>query len=230
VKNTGLAAEIERDLLRSNSASARHSVAACRACGRSYSNRRDSDCCSPRCAQWLADGNPPYDPQYVAKLTKVPPRDWYVIAGPPDTARGSHPFQDVIDAVTAAQHRRRQTLGFERDKERLTIFVRVADIDPKALRSPGSGDWRISGEWGSVFVNGPDGFHLSVETRMIGNGSFMEKAPEWETVKRRLHFCRHTGEGLLYLDRLPRSDKESTAIRSVLGIPEVVITKKQEAA
>jgi hypothetical protein len=81
-----------------------------------------------------------------------------------------------------------------------------------------------------VFVNGPDGFHLSVETRAIGNGSFMEKAPEWETVKGRLHFCRHTGEGLLYLDRLPASDRESAAIRGVLGIPEIVIEKKREAA
>jgi hypothetical protein len=176
----------------------------------------------------LADGNPAHDPHYVTKLNKVPLGDWYVVAGPPGIRLGSHPFTDVVDAVTAAQRKRRQTLGFEQDEERLKIFVRVADMDLKALRR--SGDWRITGAWGSVFVNGPDGFHLSVETRAIGNGSFMEKAPEWETVKRRLHFCRYTGEGFLYLDRLPASDSESAAIRGVLGIPEIVIEKKREAA
>ncbi len=56
-------------------------------------------------------------------------------------------------------------------------------------------DWRISGEWGSVFVDGEDGYHLSVETRIEGIGSFMTDAPTWDDVQRRLHFCRR-GRGL----------------------------------
>jgi hypothetical protein len=65
-------------------------VCVCRACGRNFS-KRESDCCSQRCEEWLAAGNPPHDPNFAQKCIDLPPpepagipmRSWKLVAGNP---------------------------------------------------------------------------------------------------------------------------------------------------
>jgi hypothetical protein len=148
----------------------------------------------------------------------VPIQDWRIIHGPPgciDVKKPNalYPLASICEQVMERQHARRETLGFDEDHRRLKTFMVAADIPfkceggidylPKGwksvLRRPAASpteepsqysDWRISGKWGSVFVHGEDGYHLSVETRIEGSGSFMTEAPLWNDVKRKLDFCR----------------------------------------
>ena len=83
-----LAAAIERDLLRTESA--RTNAPECFACGRSFLPRpRDGDddtwrFCSPRCREAYDAGLPPYDPDQLRKLvSKFSPGGLHVVAGPP---------------------------------------------------------------------------------------------------------------------------------------------------
>jgi hypothetical protein len=63
----------------------------CRACGRSFVNAA-SDCCSPRCEEWIAAGNPTHDPNFAQRCIDLPPpeppgirmRSWKLVAGNPD--------------------------------------------------------------------------------------------------------------------------------------------------
>ena len=263
-----LAAAILADQKRSGAK--RHDIVTCRACGQSHVNRTASDTCSSRCAKWLADGNPPYDPKPMATASDAPMEKWRIICGPPgciDPTKPSfdNPFMTVCDQVMERQRNRRQSLGHEEDHRKLKAFMVAADIPFKSdkveylpsyttagrtywwksvLRRPAwspmaepsaQSDWRISGEWGSIFVNG-DGYHLSIETQILGSGSFMEKAPTWAEAKRKLEFASKRDplnpgagerEGCLYLDRLP-TPKEAVAICSVLGISRNRNTAKGE--
>src|SRR5581483_9420678 len=220
----------------------RTDIVDCPACGHSFINR-GSRCCSPRCEEWLAGGNPPYDPYPLATANAVPLESWRIIKGPPgciNSKTGYHLFAFVCDQIMERQRARRRTLGHDADHKLLKRFMVAADIPFKSesidylpkgnksvLRRPAWSataepsqwsDWRISGEWGSVFVDGEDGYHLSIETRITGPGSFLEDAPEWDDVKQRLDFCRAKGEGLLYLKGLP-TPRQAIAICAVLGIP-----------
>ena len=78
----------------------------CAACGRGIVDR-GRRCCSPRCEQWLADGNPPVDPQLARKALEVPLRAWTVIAGPPGVVIGSRPYVDLLDALSEKRADRR---------------------------------------------------------------------------------------------------------------------------
>jgi hypothetical protein len=87
----------------------RHDIVTCRACGQSHVNRTNSDTCSPRCAEWLADGNPQYDPKPQATANDAPLEKWRIIYGPPgsvDTTKPSfdNPFMTVCDQVMELQH------------------------------------------------------------------------------------------------------------------------------
>jgi len=221
----------------------RRDIVDCIACGHSFKTH-GSDTCSARCSQWLADGNPPHDLKPLATVNDVPMEQWRVVKGPPGCIKVSEPnafspFAAVRDQIIDRQRSGRRTLGHDADHKRLKAFMVAADVPfkcevdylPKGWRSvlrrpawaptatPSEfSDWRISGEWGSVFVDGEDGYHLSVETRIEGTGSFMTDAPTWDDVQRRLHFCRAGGEGCLYLKGLP-TPKQAVAICAVLGIP-----------
>jgi hypothetical protein len=70
----------------------------CAGCGRGTVDR-GRRCCSPRCEQWLADGNPPVDPHLARKALEVPLRAWMVIAGSPGEI-GSRPYADLLDALS----------------------------------------------------------------------------------------------------------------------------------
>jgi hypothetical protein len=77
-KNTGLAAQIEADILRADDKSSAD-IAKCFSCGFNmvYKGRRF---CSDRCRQWYDDGNPGYDQAWrKAKKDGAP---YKVIAGP----------------------------------------------------------------------------------------------------------------------------------------------------
>jgi hypothetical protein len=63
---------------------------------RSRAVYRGRDYCSPRCAQYAADGFPAPDPTYARKAINVPLRSWTVVAGPPDVAVGSAYYADVL--------------------------------------------------------------------------------------------------------------------------------------
>jgi hypothetical protein len=78
----------------------------CAACGRSIIDH-GRRCCSPRCEQWLADGNPPFDPHLGRKALEVPLRAWTVIAGSPGVLVGSRPYADLLDALSEKRANRR---------------------------------------------------------------------------------------------------------------------------
>ena len=78
----------------------------CAACGRGMVNR-GRRCCSPRCEQWLTDGNPPVDPHLARKALDVPIRAWTVIAGRPDVSVGSRPYADLLDALAEKRANRK---------------------------------------------------------------------------------------------------------------------------
>jgi hypothetical protein len=83
-KNTGLAAEIEADILRDYKSSA--DITKCFSCGFNmvYKGRRF---CSSRCREWFDAGNPGYDQDWLrAKKDGAP---FKVIAGPPGIEIGS---------------------------------------------------------------------------------------------------------------------------------------------
>lgn len=231
-----------------------HDVATCRACGHGFMRRGESDYCSERCREWIAAGNPPYDPRPLATVNDVPIEQWRIVAGPPgciNSKTGYHPFAFVCDQVMERQHSRRRVLDLEAEHKSLKRFMVAADIPFKSesidylpkgnksvLRRPAWSatatpsqwsDWRISGKFGSVFVDGDDGYLLTVETRDPSPGSFMANAPEWADVKRRLSFCRFGAEGFLYLAKLPTA-QQATAICAVLGIPKNRTAKTAKAA
>ena len=95
MKQSAIAAMIERDLLRRDTEKGRVETSHCALCeaGMVYRGR---DYCSPRCAQYAADGFPAPDPTYARKAINVPLRSWTVVAGPPDVAVGSTYYADVL--------------------------------------------------------------------------------------------------------------------------------------
>ena len=94
--NTGLAADIERDLLRSKESS--HNIVACISCGHGhlYKGRRgdlNGRFCSLRCQEWYDAGNKPIA-DYVVDTTTL--SGWRVIAGPPGVEIGSDYYANVF--------------------------------------------------------------------------------------------------------------------------------------
>ena len=81
MKQSAIAAMIERDLLRRDTEKGRVETSHCALCeaGMVYRGR---DYCSPRCAQYAADGFPAPDPTYARKAINVPLRSWTVPGRP----------------------------------------------------------------------------------------------------------------------------------------------------
>jgi hypothetical protein len=81
MKQSAIAAVIERDLLHSDAGKPSIDITKCFSCG--FSMRyRGSRCCSERCREWFDTGNPGYDQDW---LYRQPSGPWRVIAGPPGT-------------------------------------------------------------------------------------------------------------------------------------------------
>jgi hypothetical protein len=74
------------------------STTTCEACGRGMIDH-GRRCCSPRCEQWLVDGNPAPDPGFARKALDMPIRGWAVIAGPPGVEIGSRPYAELLDGI-----------------------------------------------------------------------------------------------------------------------------------
>jgi predicted nucleic acid-binding Zn ribbon protein len=108
-KNTGLAAEIERDILRRES-KAGTVTSQCALCGVRMVYRCQ-DYCSPRCTQYAADGFPAPDPVYARKAINAPLRSWSVVDGPPDVAVGSVYYADVLARYPDTGHTRMKPIA-----------------------------------------------------------------------------------------------------------------------
>jgi hypothetical protein len=108
----GRAARLAEALLadRADRETAKPQSVTCVACGRSMADH-GRRCCSPRCEQWLADGNPPFDPHLARKALDVPLRAWTVVAGPPGVSIGSRPYADLLDAFSEKRANRRVRRG-----------------------------------------------------------------------------------------------------------------------
>jgi hypothetical protein len=74
------------------------STTTCEACGRGMIDHGRRGC-SPRCEQWLVDGNPAPDPGFARKALDTPIRGWAVIAGPPGVEIGSRPYAELLDGI-----------------------------------------------------------------------------------------------------------------------------------
>jgi hypothetical protein len=74
------------------------STTTCEACGRGMIDHGRRGC-SPRCEQWLVDGNPAPDPGFARKALDMPIRGWAVIAGPPGVEIGSRPYAELLDGI-----------------------------------------------------------------------------------------------------------------------------------
>jgi hypothetical protein len=102
------------------------------------------------------------------------------------------------------------------DREHLETMLTALDASPRALERPichgWVGDWQISGKTGHVMTDGR-GFVLYV--------SAGESKRLWNSIKKRLRFCRLTqdgdDEGCFCLDRLPTT-AESDSICGAVGI------------
>jgi hypothetical protein len=92
-QNTGLAAEIERDLLCADDGKPNTAIE-CFACGRGVTYRA-SRFCSSRCRELFDAGNPSYEArrEHQGKLENAPLRDFVVVAGPP-----GNPWESILDA------------------------------------------------------------------------------------------------------------------------------------
>jgi hypothetical protein len=82
----------------------------CFTCGRSYS-RGEGRFCSSRCRQGFDDGFPAHEPNYVRRITNIPLGDWRVVAGPPDVAVGSCPWQVFLNQPRRPKRRRKVISG-----------------------------------------------------------------------------------------------------------------------
>jgi hypothetical protein len=104
MKQTAIAAVIERDLLRADNTAAKTDVVACWSCGYTfrYRSRRgdlNGNFCSARCQEWYDAGNPSFEEQreLQRELDSAPLHSFTAVAGPPDTV-GANPWQSIIDA------------------------------------------------------------------------------------------------------------------------------------
>jgi hypothetical protein len=135
MRQSQIAAVIERDLMSAADNGTKTDVVACRSCGHTfrYRGRRgdlNGNFCSARCQDWFDDGNPSYEEQRERqrKLENAPLRGFTVIAGPPGTI-GTNPWQSIVDARNSVGDMRPGVHGF---------YIRCAgcqkDFESRGLR------------------------------------------------------------------------------------------------
>jgi hypothetical protein len=95
-------------------------VQKCFSCGGSYTVA-DGRFCSARCREWFDGGNPPYDPNYVRRVTDAPLSAWRVVAGPPGIEIGSNPWAGIIAASDRIRAKRaaKQEDGLPRESAKI---------------------------------------------------------------------------------------------------------------
>ena len=126
MKNTGLAAVIEHDLLRDEKVS-RDYITKCCACGAGmiYSGNRF---CSDRCRDYYDAGNPGLSQDCLRPKPNYGITGWKVVAGPWGLEIGSDYYAPLRDALDARENRRR----VKKSEPRIPHYV---------VRS-GRGSWR----------------------------------------------------------------------------------------
>jgi hypothetical protein len=96
------------------------------------------------------------------------------------------------------------------ERAHLESLLNALDASPRALRRDGCGDWMIRGKHGHILADSK-GYLITVATD--------ESSRRWNSVKKRLSFCRITqdgdDEGCLHLDRLP-TRAEADLIRDAI--------------
>src|SRR5262245_19735200 len=105
-----LAAAIARDILARPEPQSKYP--SCFSCGRTYS-RGEGRFCSERCREGFDAGVPPYDPDYVRKVSEEPSSAWRVVAGPPGVNIGSPLYAPILER----DERRRRELEAKRGGE-----------------------------------------------------------------------------------------------------------------
>jgi hypothetical protein len=126
MKNTGLAAVIERDLLH-NKRVDRDDITKCCTCGAGmvYRNNRF---CSDRCRDYYDAGNPGLSQDWLRPKSNYGVIGWKVVAGPPGLEIGSDYYVPLGDAFVEREDRR------QAKKSELRI--------PHYVIRKGRGSWR----------------------------------------------------------------------------------------
>jgi hypothetical protein len=136
----------------------------CAGCGRGTVDRGER-CCSPRCEQWLIDGNPPVDPHLARKALEVPIRAWTVIAGPPGVSIGSRPYADLLDALSEKRANRkvRGAAGKKGSKPQQIEGV-DSQVSPRISADRQEAHYSLRELWdaeqGALAIRGSDGLLL----------------------------------------------------------------------
>lgn len=148
MRNTGLASEIERDLLRDKEPP-RHNIVACFMCGYMFVYR-GSRFCSDRCRDFYDAGEPGHEQDWLkSKPNNYGITGWKVVAGPPGIEIGS----DYYKLLRGAFGRRKVKAKAKRNK-----------IPNYTVKANGHGYWQPSAVCRSL------GF-MSVDCGFDGEGA-----------------------------------------------------------
>jgi hypothetical protein len=134
-KNTGLAAQIEADILRPDDKSSTDITKCCSCDYRMvYKGRRF---CNDRCRKWYDDGNPGYAQDWLRpKINRHSITRCKVVAGPPRVEIGSDYYKPLRDAF---EHRKSSK---RRNK---VVRLRTGNKIPNyAVKANGHGYWQPS--------------------------------------------------------------------------------------